>query len=215
MKLYTLPGACSTADHIALHWSGLPFKTAIVARGGAVAAELRLIHPVGTVPLLVDGDFVLTQNAAILGYVADRAPRARLLGDGSARQRAEATRWLMFSNADIQPVFGTFFEPGLFIDDEQRFDALHARARRRLRDAFERADARLDGRDWLAGFRSAADAHFYIMLRWAAMFRIDLDRLPNIPAFIARMESDAGVRAALAAEALSPLPARAEPTVAA
>lgn len=213
MKLYTLPGACSTADHIALYWSDLPFEVATVARRGAVAAELRLIHPAGTLPVLVDGDFVLSQNAAILGYVADRAPQARLLGDGSARQRAEATRWLMFSNADIQPVFGTFFEPGLFIDDEQRFDALQARARRRLRDAFERADARLDGRDWLAGFRSAADAHFYIMLRWAAMFRIDLDGLPNLPAFIARMQSDAGVRAALAAEGLSPLTARAESVV--
>ena len=174
---------------------------------------MKLYTLPGTLPVHVDGDFVLSQNAAILGYVADRAPQARLLGDGSARQRAEATRWLMFSNADIQPVFGTFFEPGLFIDDEQRFDALQARARRRLRDAFERADARLDGRDWLAGFRSAADAHFYIMLRWAAMFRIDLDGLPNLPAFIARMQSDAGVRAALAAEGLSPLTARAESVV--
>ena len=63
----------------------------------------QLAHRRRTLPVLVDGDFVLSQNAAILGYVADRAPQARLLGDGSARQRAEATRWLMFSNADIQP----------------------------------------------------------------------------------------------------------------
>ena len=163
MKLYTLPGACSTADHIALYWSDLPFEVATVARRGAVAAELRLIHPAGTLPVLVDGDFVLSQNAAILGYVADRAPQARLLGDGSARQRAEATRWLMFSNADIQPVFGTFFEPGLFIDDEQRFDALQARARRRLREvaagrAWLHPQAQRQMLDWMRRPPSGIDA---------------------------------------------------------
>lgn len=203
MKLYTLPGACSTADHIALHWSGRPFTAEIVTRDGAKTAELRTLNPSGSVPVLVDGDFVLTQNAAILGYIADTSPQARLFGDGSPRQRAEATRWLTFSNADVQPVFGAFFAPGLFMDDAAQHDALQARARRRLFASFERADAQLSDRDWLAGFRSVADAHFYIVLRWAAMLRIDLDGLANLLAFKRRMEADPGVQAALAAEGLA------------
>jgi glutathione S-transferase len=202
MKLYTLPGACSTADHIALHWSGRPFTVEIVTRDGAKAAEVRALNPSGSVPVLVDGDFVLTQNAAILGYIADTSPQARLLGDGSPRQRAEATRWLMFSNADVQPVFGTFFAPGLFMDDAAQHDALQVRARRRLHAWFERADAQLSGRDWLAGFRSVADAHFYIMLRWAAMFHFDMSGLGRLVAYRQRMEADIGVQAALAAEGL-------------
>ena len=202
MKLYTLPGACSTANHIALRWSGLPFEPVVVTRDSAASADLRLLNPAGTVPLLVDGDFVLTQNAAIMGYAADRAPQARLMGDGSGRQRAETMRWLMFSNADIQPVFGTFFAPRLFIDDEAQFETLQSRARRRLQASYERADARLLEQAWLAGFRSVADAHFYIMLRWAAMFGVDLDGFAGIAAFTARMETDDGVLAALAAEGL-------------
>lgn len=203
MKLYTLPGACSTADHIALHWSGLPFTVDIVTRDGPKAAEVRALNPAGTLPVLVDGDFVLTQNAAILGYIADKAPQARLLGDGSARQRAEATRWLMFSNADLQPMFGAFFAPGLLIEDAAQHEALQARTRRRMRTALECADAHLAGRDWLAGFRSVADAHFCVMLRWAAMFRIDLAGLDRLVAYKLRLAEDFGVQAALTAEGLA------------
>jgi glutathione S-transferase len=41
------------------------------------------LNPNGAVPVLVDGDFVLTQNAAILVYLAERHPDAKLLGDGT------------------------------------------------------------------------------------------------------------------------------------
>ena len=105
MKLYTKPGACSTADHIALQWTGGPFEVEILSREAMKAPEYLAINPTGTVPAIVDGDFVLTQNAAIMGYIADTFPAAGLGGDGSARQRAEAARWLSFVNSDLHPAF--------------------------------------------------------------------------------------------------------------
>lgn len=203
MKLYSLPGACSTADHIVLQWSGLAFTVEINKRDEASRAALRAVNPSGTVPVLTDGDFVLTQNSAILGYISDNAPDANLLGDGTARQRAEAMRWLMYSNADLQPAFEAFFAPQMLIDEPGQHEAVKASARRRLRSAFGRANERLASHPWLAGFRSVADAHFYIMLRWARMFDVDLQGMPHLAAFIARMEADTGVKAALAAEGLA------------
>jgi glutathione S-transferase len=203
MKLYSMPGACSTACHITLHWSGAAFGVQVLARDELRSDAYLAVNPAGAVPVLVDGDFVLTQNAAIVGYVADLNPDAGLAGDGSPRQRAEANRWLAFCNADVHPAFHPVFGPARFIDDESRFDAVRAAARLRLRGLFERAERQLDGREWLAGFRSYADPYLYITLRWAAKTGVDLSGLDNLAAFVRRMDADAGVQAALEAEGLA------------
>lgn len=200
MKLYTKPGACSTADHIALHWAGGPFQVEVLDAQSMKAPAYLAINPAGAVPALVDGDFVLTQNAAIMGYIADSFPEARLMGDGSKRQRAQAVRWLAFVNADVHPAFKPLFAPGKFLRDEARHDALRSEARSRLRGLFESADGQLQGRQWLAGFRSVADPYLYVTLRWAAALDVDLAGLGNLEAFRARMDQDPGVRAALQAE---------------
>lgn len=154
MKLYSKPGACSTADHIALQWTGQPFDVELLTKESLKSPAFLAINPAGAVPALVDGDFVLTQNAAIMGYIADRHPQAGLAGDGSARQRAEAARWLSFVNSDLHPAFLPLFAPAKFIDDPAQYEALKITAHRRLRGLFERADAQLAGREWLAGFLS-------------------------------------------------------------
>ncbi len=203
MKLYSKPGACSTADHIALQWTGQPYEVELLDKDTLKAPAFLAINPAGSVPAVVDGDFVLTQNAAIMGYIADTYPQAGLAGDGSPRQRAEASRWLAFVNSDLHPAFSPLFGPAKFIGDETQFDAVRAAALKRLRGLFERADAQLADRPWLAGFRSFADPYFYITLRWAAAAKVDLGGLDNIAAFKTRMDADTGVQAVLKAEGLS------------
>jgi len=203
MKLYTKPGACSTADHIALQWTGQPFQLEILDKDSMKAPAFLAINPAGAVPAVVDGDFVLTQNAAIMGYIADSFPEAGLAGDGSPRQRAEAARWLAFVNSDLHPAFKPLFGPGAFIGDESQFDAVKQAARKRVRALFESADRQLAGKQWIAGFRSYADPYLYITLRWAQGIGIDLSGLDNLAAFKARMEADPGVQKALGIEGLA------------
>lgn len=203
MKLYTLPGACSTACHITLHWSGIPFTVQVLTRDELKSPAFLDVNPAGSVPALVDGDFQLTQNAAIVGYIADVAPAAGLAGDGSPRQRAEANRWLAYCNADVHPAFHPLFGPARFIADETRFDAVKAAARERIRGMYERAERQLDGREWIAGFRSYADPYLYVTLRWASKTGVDLSGFDHLATFVRRMEADAGVQAALKAEGLA------------
>lgn len=203
MKLYTSPGACSTADHIALQWTGGEYEFEIVSREQRQMPGFLVLNPAGAVPVLRDGDFVLTQNAAILGYIADTWPQAQLAGDGSARQRAEANRWLAFVNSDLHPAFKPIFGPGRYIDDEGQHEAVKAQARRNVRALFERLDQQLDGRQWLAGFRSYADPYLLITLRWAKGVGVDLDGLDNLAAFKQRMLDDPGVQAVFEAEGLA------------
>lgn len=204
MKLYTKPGACSTAVHIALEWSGHPYEFEVVQDHAALKSPAFLaVNPAGAVPALIDGDFVLTQNAAILGYVADHKPEAGLAGDGSPRQRAEATRWLSFVNADLHPAYVPLFAPAAFHADAGEHDRVREAARKRLRGLYERADQQFEGRDWLAGFRSFADPYLYITLHWADRTGVDLSGLERLRAFKARMDRDPGVQAAFQAEGLA------------
>jgi len=203
MKLYYLPGACSLADHIVLEWIGRPYETYRVAREELGTPEYLRVNPSGVVPALQEDDgWVLTENAAILNYLADLNPQTGLGGDGSARSRAEVNRWLAFINSDLHPLFRPVFRPERFIDDEAAQEALRVKSIARLRSYYERLDAQLEGRDWLTGSRSFADPYLFVVLRWAMAKGVDLSGLDNLPRFLQRMLDDAGVKAALQQEGL-------------
>jgi len=204
MKLHYLPGACSLADHIALEWSGLAYDTQLVARDQMAGPEFRKLNPAGAVPVLTDGDWALSQNVAILEYIAEQAPQANLLGDGSPRSRAEVRRWLAFANADIHKAFSLIFGTPRYISGEAEQEALRSNAAAILRTLFGVANAQLAGRTWIAGTanHTVADAYLYVMLVWAGLKNIDLSGYDNLTAFKARMDADAGVQKALKDEGL-------------
>lgn len=200
MKLYFMPGACSLADLIVLDWIGAPHQAIRMDLDSIKSPDYLAINAGGTVPLLVHGDFLLTENVAILGYLADLHPDAALLGDGSARGRAEVMRWLGFLNSDVHKAFKPLFSPARFLDERDRDDELARNARHHVRLYLERLEARMEGRDWLTGARSVADPYLFVVLGWAQAKLVDLQGLPSLARFGDRMASDPGVRAALRAE---------------
>ncbi|WP_300617157.1 glutathione S-transferase N-terminal domain-containing protein [Dokdonella sp.] len=201
MKLYSSPGACSVADHIVLEWIGKPYTVEIVSREGRATPEFRALNPAGAVPVLEDGGWVLTQNSAILHYLTDLNPEAKLDGDGTPKGRAEVNRWLAFVNADVHPAFKPLFGSTAYLEDADTIEKTKAHARATLRTLLERANAQLDGRDGIAGARSIADPYLYVVLRWARGTGVDLDGLDHLKAFFSRMDADAGVQKVLAAYA--------------
>ena len=92
MKLYYSTGACSLSDHIVLEWIGAPYEAVRVSREQRQTPEFRRLNPAGAVPVFEQDGWVLTQNAAILNYLADRFPAAKLGGDGTPEGRAEVNR---------------------------------------------------------------------------------------------------------------------------
>lgn len=204
MKLHYLPGACSLADHIVLEWIGKPYEAVAVPRDQLKSPDYLRINPAGSVPALETGEgWALTQNSAILHYLAARNPEAGLHGDGSARGRAEVDRWLAFVNADVHPSFWPFFGGLAWIDDEAMLARGHEAARTKLRGLFQRADRQLEGRDWIAGAtRSIADPYLYVVTRWAKAKQVDLTGLDNLERHFQAMEADPAVQRVLKAEGL-------------
>lgn len=202
MKLFTSPGACSLADHIALQWIGQPFEAVVVSREQRKSPEFLAINPAGAVPVFERNGWVLTQNAAILNYLADAFPEAKLGGDGTPEGRAEVNRWLAMLNADVHPAFHPYFGSTAYLGEAAAAQTKQA-AGEKLRGYYQRIDAQLAGKDWLAGARSVADPYLFVTLRWAKGLGVDLSGLANLDAFFQRMSADTGVQAALQAEGLS------------
>lgn len=203
MKLYYSPGACSLADHIVLEWIGKPYEAVQVTGADRKKPEFLAVNPAGAVPALEHNGWVLTQNSAILNYLADLHPESALGGDGSAKSRAEVNKWVAFSNSDVHPAFHPIFGSTAYLEDAALIDKTKDAARAKVRTLFERADAHLASNDWLAGNRSVADPYLYVTYRWARATGVDIAGLDNLAAFASRIEADAAVQKVLQKEGLS------------
>lgn len=159
LTLYWRPGAAPMAPHAALAEIGVEYELVEIDRETAQAdAAYRALNPLGVVPTLVDGDLVVTESAAILLYLADRFPQARLAPD----DRADFYRWLVFMTNTMQTCLLRFFYPERYgRDGVEELAAAEAGA------LFDLVDARLEGREWLvAEHRTAADLFLFMLTRW-------------------------------------------------
>lgn len=203
MKLYYSPGACSLADHITLEWIGKPYETARLSIEQLKSPEYLKLNPNGAVPAFEQDGWVLTQNAAILNYLADSFPEAKLGGDGTPKGRAEVNRWLSFVNSDIHPNFKPLFGSTGYLGDAATIEKTKDAARKTLRGQFEKLDAQLAGKHWLTGSRSIADTYSYVVTRWAKHMGVDLSGLDNLERAFKHIEADAGVQKVLKEQGLA------------
>ena len=202
MKLYYMPGACSLADHIALEWANANYEAQAVSRDALKQPEFLALNPLGSVPCLVDDDFVLTQNAAILFYLDEKFPQAALLGGNDKQVRANAMRWLAFCNADLHGAFVGIFAPFRLSDDETAHASIQAKAREKIVHLLGIANNALQGKTYIANVKTVADAYLFVILRWAMGVGIDLTPFANLTALINTMNQDKGVQNAMKAEGL-------------
>lgn len=194
MKLYYLTGACSFVPHTALEWIGQPYEAEAVSLEQLKSAEYLALNPQGAVPLLIDGDFVLSQNTAILSYLADLYPNAQLYGSQTAQGKAKASRWLAFFNSDVHNAFMVLFRvPAYAQGNDELIAKIRQTATQTILNYLAIADEYLVQYPFFGENISVADVYFYVMLGWAKKLGIDFSHLSNIPAFIERVEADKGV----------------------
>ncbi|MDO4627524.1 MAG: glutathione S-transferase N-terminal domain-containing protein [Pasteurellaceae bacterium] len=205
MKLYYFKGACSMVPHIALEWIGQPYEAEEISFEQSKSAAYLALNPQGAVPLLQDGEFYLSQNVAILSYLAELYPAANLFGKGDAKARATALKWLLFCNADLHKLFKPLFRPADYLaNDEALKLAAQNEAKAQILASLAIANNQLAHQDYLAGELSVADAYFYVLLRWCKGLNIDFSHLTQLEPFYQRISQNAGVKSVLAQEQLEP-----------
>jgi glutathione S-transferase len=201
MDFYFSPLACSMATRIALAEAGGtanmieidPANKKVLATG----EDYFAVNPLGLVPALrTDDGEVLTENAAILQFIADRFPAAGLAPPASdAIGRARLQQWLCF--------IGTELHKGLMTPllDRKAPEDAKAYAYRKYASRLAYLNAHLSGREFLLDRFSVADAYLATVLGWTqATPQIDLSQYPAVKAYLDRMRARPSVAAALGVE---------------
>lgn len=200
MKLYYMTGACSLASAISLNEAGLKYELVKVDRKTRKAADgldYREVNPRGYVPALtLDSGETLTENVAVLQYIADRNPAAKLAPAHGTLERYRLVGWLAFINSEIHKSFTPMFR-------EDAPEAAKEYTRKVLSGRLDQLEQALGSRNYLMGEQfTVADAYLYVVLGWGAHVGIDIGRWPALKRFHDRVGQRPSVVAALKSEGL-------------
>jgi glutathione S-transferase len=206
--IYTLfhsPGSCSLASLIALEASGLSFDVVEVNTGRRenFAPDYLAINLAGKVPALrlPDGN-VLTENPAILAYIADLVPERALIPAVGTFERARAHEWLNYLSSGVHIAFRSVFRPERMTVDPGGADAIRMQGRIMVRDAMQVVEARVarTKTPFLIGSRpSVCDFYLLVYHQWCAREIVAIDdfAMPHVEALAARILDLAEVKVAL------------------
>lgn len=200
MKLYYAPGACSLSPHIVLREAGLEFDLEQVdlrSKQTKSGADFRAVNPKGSVPTLqLDNGEVLTEGAAMVQYLADQKPAAKLAPPAASWERVRLQEWLNYIASELHKGYSPLFNPKASDDWKQIVKA-------NLAQRLDYVSKRLDGRTFLMGDGfTVADAYLFTILSWSKNTGVDLAPFPALTAYMDRVRSRPAVQAALKAEGL-------------
>jgi glutathione S-transferase len=166
MELYYSKGSCSFASHIVLEEAGAKFDAHRLNLGAREQRrpEFLKINPKGKVPTLVlDDGSVITENPAIISYVADIHPEAGLLAKPGELARAKAQEWLAWCAAQVHRDFGPLFHTK---DNEE--------ARKIVQTDLDQFDQWIGAKPYVLDRFTVADAYTLVFIGWAKLFKLDI-----------------------------------------
>lgn len=186
MQLYELGFTRSIRARWTLQELGVDFEAISVNlfAGEAQRPEFLKLNPAAKIPVLVDGDFVLTESAAIVLYLAEKYGK---LLPTDARGRAEVNKWLLFTVTELeQPLWRIAKNRNLY-PEAQRLAADIPLASEDFRAMADVAEKHMQGRTFAVGDSvTVADFVLAYTLDWANEVRL-LDRCPQLVAYMERM----------------------------
>ena len=209
IHLHYFPSNASFAPHILLEELSIPFQLDLVKRdeGALTSPEYLAMNPNGLIPVLVDGDTVLYETAAILLHLADTHPASKLAPRMASAERAQFYKWLIWLTNTLQPALIAYFYPHRWVAEGnvEGSAQVKAAAETRIGPLLDQLDAQLaqHGGPWLLGTDySAADPLALMLCRWTRNFARPARSLPHISAYLQRMLARPAVQRAITTEAL-------------
>jgi len=186
--LFISPGACSFAAHVLVHELQLPIAVERVVLNRE-DSPYRQINPSGKVPaLLLDDKTLLSENTAILPYLADLRPGTPLFAPAGTTERAQIQGWLGYLATEVHVgAFRPINRPERYSVDESAFPGIRQRGLQQLANALKPLEARLAETDYLIGERfTLADIYLGVFLGWSGRAGTLLADFPGLQGFLAR-----------------------------
>jgi len=203
MKLFYKSGACSMAAHILLNEAGATYslekvdtESGTTESGTAYAG----INPRGYVPALkLEDGAVLTENVAILTWLADQFPQFGPQAETSPLQKYRMLETLSFLTAELHKAFSPFFSGKTFTPEET--SGHHAVLKKKI----SQFEAMLpDNADYLLGSNfSAVDAYAFVILNWTNFIGVSLAEWPRTQAYVSRISARPATQRTLQEEGLA------------
>jgi len=201
--LYSAPGTCGRVSAIVLEEAGVPFETRVIRflKGEHKSPDFKKKNPKGKVPALEIDGTVLTENVAIIRYLAARFPEKALLPTTSTlAEDAKITADLCFCSATLHPLVTRIRMPQFFAGPENA-SAVKKMGCDAMREYFQLIESRLADRTWWYGdVWSAMDAYLYWILWRVEGADFDVEEYPHFCDHARRMEQRPSVQRAIARE---------------
>ena len=203
LTFYYAPGACSMASHIALEESGAAYTPRLVqfAKAEQESAEYRdAVNPRGKVPALQTDDGILTENVAILTYIARTFPDAKLLPTDTLGLARCLSHMAYLSNA-VHPTFTRISRTARFATSEAARAEVKDTAREIFWGLLQELDGVLGGKDWVMGADyTVCDPYTLVFYGWGLRIGLNMIELKSYTAFKERMVRRPAVRKVLERE---------------
>ena len=148
--------------------------------------EFLKLNPAGKLPVLVDGDNVVTESAAIVLYLAEKYPEKKLLPT-DLKQRSQVYRWIMFAMTELEQPLWRIAKHTFILPEDQRLPQDVALAKADFAAMARVLEAHMEGRQFIVGDRiTAADCVTAYLMDWANENKL-IDGFPNLRAYLDRM----------------------------
>lgn len=200
MKLYYFSGACSLASNIALREAGLKFELVKVdhrTKRTADGLDFSEVNPKRYVPALrLDNGEVLTENIAVLLYIADRNPASQLAPTAGTLERYRLLEWLAFISSEVHKNFSP-------LSSDEVPEEAKKYARKLLGVRLDYLNRAIGERAFLSGEPfTVADAYLFTVLRWGRYMNVDLGQWAPLQRYVERVSGRPQVIEALKSEGL-------------
>jgi glutathione S-transferase len=148
--------------------------------------EFLAINPAGKVPVLIDGDLVLPESAAIVLYLAEKYPEKGLM-PAKLEQRAQVYRWVLFAVTELEQPLWRMAKHRFLYPENKRLPQDIDLAREDFAAMAAVLERHMRGRQYIVGDRiSVADCVTAYLMDWANEHHL-LDGFPNLTAYLQRM----------------------------
>ncbi|MDD2761011.1 MAG: glutathione transferase GstA [Methylomonas sp.] len=201
MKLYYTPGACSLSPHIVLSEAGFTYeleKVDLKTKQTEHGEDFNAINPKSVVPVLeLDDGERLTEGVAIVQYLADLKPEARLLPLAGTLERVRVQEWLNFVATELHKGMHPIYRAADAGEQARDFYLP------RFKAALSYVAGQLQGKTYLMGEQfTVADAYLFTVLGWLNWINLDLSEWPVLQVYQQRVAARPNVKSVLGAEGL-------------
>jgi len=206
-QLHYFPGNASMTPHMLLEELGVPYERVLVDRtkNAHQSPEYLKLNPNGKIPVLVDGDLVLYETAAIVLHLADTHAEAGLAPALGTAERATFYKWLMWLSNTLQAEMPLYFYSDRWADDADGAAQVKRHAEAHIATMIDQLEAEFarHGGPWFLGERySALDPYVLMLCRWTRGMVRPARTLPNLGPYLQRMLARPAVQRAYANEGL-------------